>query len=78
FLTLSSLYTFQKTFDILIVSSKHKMEGRRYVSMINGGGGRERRSRPIPKRGQVKVGILIGFANSFASILGFTRNFHAP
>ncbi|CAE5957170.1 unnamed protein product [Arabidopsis lyrata] len=57
------------------------MEGRGKVNMINGGdgtrkGGREHISRPIPKRGQVKVGILLGFANSFASIFGSTRNFH--
>ncbi|VVA90931.1 unnamed protein product [Arabis nemorensis] len=54
------------------------MEGR---GKINGGdgtrrGGREQGSRPFPKRGQVKVGILLGFANSFASIFGSTRNFH--
>ncbi|KAG7653886.1 hypothetical protein ISN44_As01g011050 [Arabidopsis suecica] len=41
------------------------MEGRGKVNMINGGdgtrkGGREHISRPIPKRGQVKVGILLG------------------
>ncbi|CAL0313945.1 unnamed protein product [Lupinus luteus] len=43
--------------------------------MMNGG----RRSipmrcsgRPIPKRGQVKVGIVVGLANSVASI--FSRN----
>ncbi|KAG2320057.1 hypothetical protein Bca52824_013271 [Brassica carinata] len=56
------------------------MEGRGKVSMINGGNGtrrnaREHGGRPIPKRGQVKVGILLGFAHSFASIFGSTRNF---
>ncbi|CAG7899953.1 hypothetical protein BRARA_H02727 [Brassica rapa] len=56
------------------------MEGRGKVSMINGGNGtrrdaREQGGRPIPKRGQVKVGILLGFANSFASIFGSTKNF---
>ncbi|KAF7847536.1 hypothetical protein BT93_L2862 [Corymbia citriodora subsp. variegata] len=36
---------------------------------INGGGTSRRiSSRPIPKRGQVKVGIVVGLAHSFASI----------
>ncbi|KAI3434055.1 uncharacterized protein J3R85_006843 [Psidium guajava] len=36
---------------------------------INSGGmSRRISSRPIPKRGQVKVGIVVGLAHSFASI----------
>lgn len=51
------------------------MAGARGSGMMNGG----RRSfprrcsgRPIPKRGQVKVGIVVGLASSVASI--FSRN----
>uniref|UniRef100_F6GYY0 Uncharacterized protein n=1 Tax=Vitis vinifera TaxID=29760 RepID=F6GYY0_VITVI len=41
--------------------------GRR--AMINGGNFSQRFSgRPIPKRGQVKVGIVVGLAHSVASI----------
>uniref|UniRef100_F6GYY1 Uncharacterized protein n=1 Tax=Vitis vinifera TaxID=29760 RepID=F6GYY1_VITVI len=37
--------------------------------MINGGSFSQRFSgRPIPKRGQVKVAIAVGFAHSVASI----------
>ncbi|KAF7847539.1 hypothetical protein BT93_E1917 [Corymbia citriodora subsp. variegata] len=36
---------------------------------MNGGGvSRRISSRPIPKRGQVKVGIVVGLAHSVASI----------
>ncbi|KAF7852014.1 hypothetical protein BT93_L1108 [Corymbia citriodora subsp. variegata] len=36
---------------------------------INSGGvSRRISSRPIPRRGQVKVGIVVGLAHSFASI----------
>ncbi|CAN8305550.1 unnamed protein product [Cochlearia groenlandica] len=56
------------------------MEGRGKVNKINGGDGirRKQSNRPMPKRGQVKVGILLGFANSFVSILSSTRNLYAP
>uniref|UniRef100_F6GYY2 Uncharacterized protein n=1 Tax=Vitis vinifera TaxID=29760 RepID=F6GYY2_VITVI len=38
-------------------------------SMINRGSFSQRLSgRPIPKRGQVKMGIVVGFAQSVASI----------
>ncbi|KAL3740198.1 hypothetical protein ACJRO7_021469 [Eucalyptus globulus] len=35
---------------------------------INGGTSRRISSRPIPKRGQVKMGIVLGLAHSFTSI----------
>ncbi|KAL9452590.1 hypothetical protein AB3S75_008387 [Citrus x aurantiifolia] len=44
--------------------------GTRNGMMINGGGCSKRYAsgRLIPKRGQVKLGIVLGLANSFASI----------
>lgn len=43
-------------------------------AMINGGGLSARISgRPIPKRGQVKVGIVVVLAHSFASIFSLSR-----
>ncbi|ESW31259.1 hypothetical protein PHAVU_002G223500 [Phaseolus vulgaris] len=49
------------------------MAGSRASSMINGRSIPRRFSgRPSPKRGQVKVGIVLGLANSVASI--FSRN----
>ncbi|KAL6282247.1 hypothetical protein ACE6H2_013176 [Prunus campanulata] len=40
-------------------------------AMMNGGDLSRRLSgRPIPKRGQVKMGIVVGLANSVASIFG--------
>ncbi|OIW10417.1 hypothetical protein TanjilG_24977 [Lupinus angustifolius] len=51
------------------------MGGGRSSGMMNGGRrslGRRCLGRPIPKRGQVKVGIVLGLANSVASI--FTRS----
>ncbi|CAK8577778.1 unnamed protein product [Lathyrus sativus] len=46
--------------------------------MMNGGGRRSMicQRRPIPKRGQVKVGIVVGLAISVASI--FSRRRIAP
>ncbi|KAF7803528.1 Retrovirus-related Pol polyprotein from transposon RE1 [Senna tora] len=51
------------------------MEGRRSGSMINGRISLNRRysGRPIPRRGQVKLGIVVGLANSVASIFSRTR-----
>ncbi|KAK3188075.1 hypothetical protein Dsin_027636 [Dipteronia sinensis] len=47
------------------------------MTMINGGGGgyshRRISGRLIPKRGQVKLGIVLGLAHSFASIFSLTR-----
>ncbi|QCD84299.1 hypothetical protein DEO72_LG2g4651 [Vigna unguiculata] len=49
------------------------MAGARAGSMINGRSIPRRFSgRPIPKRGQVKVGIVLGLASSVVSI--FSRN----
>ncbi|CAJ1936358.1 unnamed protein product [Sphenostylis stenocarpa] len=49
------------------------MAGARASGMNNGRSIPRRFSgRPIPKRGQVKVGIVVGLANSVASI--FSRN----
>jgi hypothetical protein len=43
-------------------------------AMINGGGLSARLSgRLIPKRGQVKVGIVVVLAHSFASIFSLSR-----
>jgi len=54
-------------------TKKTKMAGSRASSMMNGRSIPRRFSgRPIPKRGQVKVGIVVGLANSVASI--FSRN----
>ncbi|KAF8029816.1 hypothetical protein BT93_E2289 [Corymbia citriodora subsp. variegata] len=40
---------------------------------INGGGlSRRVSSRPIPRRGQVKVAIVVGLAHSFASIFSLS------
>ncbi|KAJ1391674.1 hypothetical protein SESBI_36447 [Sesbania bispinosa] len=47
------------------------MGGSRASGMIVKGG-RSIPRRPIPKRGQVKVGIVVGLATSVASI--FSRN----
>ncbi|CAL5213420.1 unnamed protein product [Lathyrus oleraceus] len=42
--------------------------------MMNGGGRRSiSQRRPVPKRGQVKVGIVVGLANSVASIFSRGR-----
>ncbi|KAK4858621.1 hypothetical protein QYF36_019519 [Acer negundo] len=50
------------------------------MMMINGGGGRgcyshqrNMSGRLIPKRGQVKLGIVLGLVHSFASIFSLTR-----
>ncbi|KAK7400495.1 hypothetical protein VNO78_11703 [Psophocarpus tetragonolobus] len=52
---------------------KIEMAGARGSGMMNGRTIPRRFSgRPIPKRGQVKVGIVVGLANSVASI--FSRN----
>ncbi|GMN50885.1 hypothetical protein TIFTF001_020046 [Ficus carica] len=49
------------------------MEGTRRT-MINGRNSSSRSpSRPIPKRGQVKVGIVVGLAHSVASIFSPSR-----
>ncbi|KAK7362923.1 hypothetical protein VNO77_05048 [Canavalia gladiata] len=49
--------------------------GARASVIFNGGRSIPRRcsGRPIPKRGQVKVGIVVGLANSFASIFSRPR-----
>ncbi|KAG2685296.1 hypothetical protein I3760_10G118900 [Carya illinoinensis] len=50
------------------------MAGARTVPMINGGSSSPRFSgRPIPKRGRVKLGIVVGLAHSFASIFSLRR-----
>ncbi|KAE9613515.1 hypothetical protein Lalb_Chr05g0218241 [Lupinus albus] len=54
------------------------MAGARSNGMMMNGGRRRsipRRCswRPIPKRGQVKVGIMVGLANSVASIFSRSR-----
>ncbi|KAG5223568.1 hypothetical protein IMY05_C0704000300 [Salix suchowensis] len=49
------------------------MEGARRLMIYNGGKvSRGFVSRPIPKRGQLKVAIVLGFAHSFASF--FSHN----
>ncbi|KAL2343974.1 hypothetical protein Fmac_005259 [Flemingia macrophylla] len=50
------------------------LAGARGSGMMKKKGGRSISRRPIPKRGQVKVGIVVGLANSVASI--FSRNRH--
>ncbi|KAK3188076.1 hypothetical protein Dsin_027637 [Dipteronia sinensis] len=51
-------------------------------AMINGGNFSKRfsaaTSRPMPKRGQVKVAILVGLAHSVASIFSHTSRRSAP
>ncbi|KAG5014882.1 hypothetical protein JHK82_020562 [Glycine max] len=51
------------------------MAGARASGMMNGGRSFPRRfsGRPIPKRGQVKVGIVVGLANSVVSIFSRSR-----
>ncbi|KAI3434056.1 uncharacterized protein J3R85_006846 [Psidium guajava] len=44
----------------MAISRSSKIDGRGMSRRIS--------SRPIPKRGQVKVGIVVGLAHSFASI----------
>jgi len=45
-------------------------------AMVNGGGFSPRLSgRLIPKRGQVKLGIVVGLAHSFASIFSLSSRF---
>ncbi|KAK2969865.1 hypothetical protein RJ640_030174 [Escallonia rubra] len=57
------------------------MEGARKFEMsINGRMSLSRRvrsSRPIPRRGQVKVAIVVGLAHSFASIFSFSAQMAA-
>ncbi|KAL5174788.1 hypothetical protein HKD37_08G021142 [Glycine soja] len=50
-------------------------QGARASGMMNGGRSFPRRfsGRPIPKRGQVKVGIVVGLANSVVSIFSRSR-----
>ncbi|KAG2685293.1 hypothetical protein I3760_10G118600 [Carya illinoinensis] len=50
------------------------MAGARSVPMINGGYFSPKFSgRPIPKRGRVKLGIVVGLAHSVASIFSLNR-----
>ncbi|ESR62490.1 hypothetical protein CICLE_v10017282mg [Citrus x clementina] len=57
-------------------SLKMAATGTRNGTMINGGGCSKRYAsgRLIPKRGQVKLGIVLGLANSFASIFSPSSN----
>lgn len=55
---------------------RRQMAGARSTAMINGGGlspSSRFSGRPIPKRGQVKVGIAVVLAHSFASIFSLSR-----
>ncbi|TKY59289.1 hypothetical protein E2542_SST16374 [Spatholobus suberectus] len=56
-------------------NTKKEMAGARASGMIKGGRSIPRRysGRPIPKRGQVKVGIVVGLANSVVSIFSRSR-----
>ncbi|OIW20638.1 hypothetical protein TanjilG_18576 [Lupinus angustifolius] len=49
------------------------MAGARASGMMNENFTRRCSGRPIPKRGQVKVGIVVGLANSVASIFSRSR-----
>ncbi|KAG2685295.1 hypothetical protein I3760_10G118800 [Carya illinoinensis] len=50
------------------------MAGARSVPMINSGNFYPKFSgRPIPKRGRVKLGIVVGLAHSVASIFSLNR-----
>ncbi|PSS04760.1 NKAP family protein [Actinidia chinensis var. chinensis] len=47
---------------------------RRQVMMIHGGNSSRTYGRPIPRRGEVKVAIVVKVANSLASLIFSSKN----
>ncbi|GFS46397.1 hypothetical protein Acr_00g0101980 [Actinidia rufa] len=47
---------------------------KREVMLIHGGNSSGTYGRPIPKRGEVKVAIVVGVANSLASLIFSSKN----
>ncbi|KAF9672289.1 hypothetical protein SADUNF_Sadunf11G0025900 [Salix dunnii] len=77
--TVASIFSPRKKFgvqlDLFQRKKERTMEGARRLMILNGGKvSRGFASRPIPKRGQLKVAIVLGLAHCFASFFSHSTS----